>query len=419
MNFLIVTIEAGGNVPPVLNLIKSLTSKGHRVCALSEPCMQHLLEGAGAEFVPFTEYFTKTDRKKDIFEDWKAKDNGFKNVIFGPAEIVVNETLAQIRRDRPDVVIGDVVLPAALIAAEAEGVPRVMLFHMPEYLPGGNRPPGGLGLIPGKGPFGKLRDRLVTGIFHLIFNKFKPQFNAIRAKHGLAPYQNITEIFHQADLRIIQTSPAFDIPISPAPANVLYTGPVLDDPDWVEAWQNPWLPTDTRPLVVVSLSTTFQNQKKNIENCIAALASLPVRGLITLGLAMEDENFHAPENVKVIAGASHAQIFPHAAAVVTHAGHGTVMRALAYGKPMVCMPMGRDQGDNAAKVAMHGAGIALSSNASPAKIAKAVQALLKDGKYTKAAQALGEKIKWDAAAGDPVAALERVVQKKKPAEITG
>ena len=43
-------------------------------------------------------------------------------------------------------------------------------------------------------------------------------------------------------------------------------------------------------------------------------------------------------------------MFPDAAAVVTHAGHGTIMRALAHGIPLLCLPMGRDQDDNAARV---------------------------------------------------------------------
>ena len=41
--------------------------------------------------------------------------------------------------------------------------------------------------------------------------------------------------------------------------------------------------------------------------------------------------------------------------VVTHAGHGTVLKTLAAGVPMVCMPMGRDQKDNTVRVLRLGA----------------------------------------------------------------
>jgi MGT family glycosyltransferase len=406
MNFLLVTIEAGGNVPPVLHLTRELVARGHQVRLLGEPCLEELAKNAGAGFTPFKEYFTKTDRNKDMFDDWKSSKNGFENVIFGPAEIVVRETMENLQAHPTDVLIVDVVIPAGLIAGEALNIPRVSLFHMPEYLPAPNRPPGGMGFTPGNGMLGRMRDRLLGKVFNLVFNKYLPKFNTIRKSLGLPQLKNIADVFHQADLRIIQTSTAFDFPMMPAPANLRYSGPVLDDPDWVSPWINPWPKEDIRPLVVVSLSSTFQNQKQQIANCINALGKLDVRGLITLGPAMEAAEFSIPDNVKVIANGSHAQIFPHADCVVTHAGHGTVMRALANGVPMVCLPMGRDQGDNAAKVAYHGVGIALTAKAAPDKITSSVKKILGDPNYKNKATQLGEKIIRDSKIGNIVTELE-------------
>ncbi len=405
-----VTIEAGGNMPPVLNLTKQLVMAGHKVRILGEPCLKELVENTGAKFSPFKEYFTKTDRNKDMFEDWKSKNNGFENVLFGPAEIVVRETIEHIKVQKTDALIVDVVLPAGLMAGEAMHIPRIALFHMPEYLPAANRPPGGLSMVPGKGALGHFRDRVLGMVFHKIFNKYLTKFNAIRKSLGLPSLKNVVDVFSEADLRLIQTSKAFDFPILPAPANVKYTGPVLDDPDWVSTWKNPWPAEDLRPLVVVSLSSTFQNQKQPIIHCIEALGKLSVRGLVTLGPAMEGEVFSTPDNVKVIANGSHAEIFPHADCVVTHAGHGTVMRALANGAPLVCMPMGRDQGDNAAKVVYHGVGLALSSKSSSQKISKAVQKVLDDKGYKTNARILGDKIIEDSKNGNIVSEIEKLMK---------
>lgn len=164
-------------------------------------------------------------------------------------------------------------------------------------------------------------------------------------------------------------------------------------------------------MVLVGLSSTFQNQKQVITNCIGALGKLDVRGLVTLGLAMENEKFIAQQNVKVIAGASHADIFPHADCVITHAGHGTVMRALANGVPMVCLPMGRDQGDNAAKVEYHKAGIRLSAKSDPDKIANAVRKVLININYKKQARIIGDKILQDSKNGNIVLELKKITQK--------
>ena len=55
-----------------------------------------------------------------------------------------------------------------------------------------------------------------------------------------------------------------------------------------------------------------------------------------------------------------------AAAFVTHAGHGSTLRPLMAGVPLLCLPMGRDQNDNAMRAAHRGAALNLSPDASPA-----------------------------------------------------
>jgi MGT family glycosyltransferase len=214
--------------------------------------------------------------------------------------------------------------------------------------------------------------------------------------------------YHAADLRLIQTSEAFDFPIDPPPSNVRYVGPVLDDPDWAGAWRSPWPESDRRPLVVASLSSTFQNQRGLLQRIVTALGMLEVRGLVTLGPAMAGERFDVPANVAVAASAPHAQVLPHADAVVTHAGHGTVMRALVHGVPLLCLPMGRDQDDNAARVVARGAGLRLRPSAKPPRIAAAVRRLLDEPEFRANATRLGRIIADDAAADRAVAELETV-----------
>ena len=100
-----------------------------------------------------------------------------------------------------------------------------------------------------------------------------------------------------------------------------------------------------------------------------------MRGLVTTGPAIPTGSIDAPANVTVVERAPHSEVLRHASAVVTHAGHGTVLKALAAGVPVVALPLGRDQLDNAARVAHHGAGLKLKPKASPDAIADAYLAL--------------------------------------------
>jgi UDP:flavonoid glycosyltransferase YjiC (YdhE family) len=416
-SYLFVTWEGGGNVPPVLGVARRLTARGHSVRVLTEPCLEPAVRETGADFVPFTRYFTRAKLGEDLMGDWQAKSpmgalrQTMKHVLLGPARIVAEETQRALTQSQTDVLVADMMMLGSLAAAEAARIPRVVLFHMPEYLPGPGRPAAGPGFLPRNDLVGRLRDGLLTGLLYRTVGDFLPDFNDARRALGLAPLKTAQELlgeYHRADLRLIQTLEAFDFPIKPAPANVRYVGPTLDDPSWIAPWQNPWPAEDQRPLVVASLSSTFQNQQDALQRIIAALGSLDVRGLVTLGPAMADVVFNLPPNVKALPAVSHAQVFPHAAAVVSHAGHGTVMRGLAHGLPLLCLPMGRDQDDNAARVVAHGAGLRLKRSAKPQQIARAVQQLLDQPDHRWQAQRLGQLVSQDVAADRAVHELERV-----------
>ncbi len=419
-SFLFVTFEGGGNVPPVLGLARRLAARGHEVKVLTEPCLRGAVERSGARFLAFERHFTRVDHGVDLLGDSGASTPlaalraTLRNVVLGAARVAAEETRRAMDGAPVDVVVADAMMPGALVAAEAAGVPRVSLFHMPEYLPGPGRPPAGPGLLPRSGITGRLRDGILTRLFYRQVRPFVAGYDELRRDFGLAPLGSPEALmgqYHTADLRLIQTSSAFDFPITPAPRNVRYVGPVLDDPDWTDAWQSPWPQSDARPLVVASLSTTFQDQRALLQRIVSALGRLPVRGLVTLGPAMAEQSFDVPPNVVTVRSSSHALVFPEASAVVTHAGHGTVMRALAHDLPILCLPMGRDQDDNAARVVAHGAGLRLRPSASTRRITAAVGRLLGDDALREGASRLGGVIRADVGGDGGVAALEGLAER--------
>lgn len=94
------------------------------------------------------------------------------------------------------------------------------------------------------------------------------------------------------------TSRAFDSKAEVAP-NYQYVGPILDDPPCTEAWQSPWSSDSLDPLVVVSLSTTYQHQEDALQKVLDALDGLKVRVLVTLGPTLAQTQFRIPANVVV------------------------------------------------------------------------------------------------------------------------
>src|SRR5262245_19510365 len=95
-------------------------------------------------------------------------------------------------------------------------------------------------------------------------------------------------------------------------------------------------------------------------------------------------------------------------AVVTHAGHGTVIRALAAWVPLLCLPMGRDQHDNAARVVACGAGLRLRPTAGAGRIRNAILELLATPCYRDRAREIGRAVQQDALNSTAVTILEDI-----------
>ena len=201
---------------------------------------------------------------------------------------------------------------------------------------------------------------------------------------------------------LVLTSPAFDF-AGELPPNVRYTGPQLDDPSWAEPWEP--LPGED-PIVLVSLSSAMQDQLALLRKIVAAMATLPVRAVVTTGHAIDPADVPAPSHVQVVRTAPHETVLAHAAAAVNHGGHGTVIKALAAGVPQLVIPMGRDQLDNAARVVARGAGLRCKPSAKPPAIAAALRRLLTEPSLRAAAAELGETIRADAQGARAAQALE-------------
>ena len=207
------------------------------------------------------------------------------------------------------------------------------------------------------------------------------------------------------DRVLVQTSAWFDFDAPAVSGNVRYVGPELGDPAWA-APVDPALTGPGDPLVIVGLSTTFMGQDVLLRKVIRALAPLRVRALVTTGPGLDPADFPAPEHIRVCRSAAHGAVMPHASLVVTHAGHGTVIRALAGGVPLVCLPMGRDQSDNAARVVACEAGVWLSRHASTAKLRRTIDRALADERLRRGAERARERLAKEHVGDPPIEELE-------------
>ena len=401
--YLFAVVDGGGNVPPELHAARRLIERGHAVDVLADDSIAPDVRSTGAEFRRWVRALNRIDRRPehDPVRDWECKypwqlvDRLVDTMLVGPAAGYASDVAEAITRCRPALVVCSMFCLGGMVADEAARIPYVVLFPNIYPLPAPGLPPFGLGLRPARGRLGRWRDDILNRISERQWDrKGLTSLNTLRRTYGLAPLAHMFDQVRGAHRQLVMTSPALDFPAT-LPAGVRYVGPVLEDPVWSQG--SSWTPPGGgQPLVLVSMSSTFQDQIGPLQRVIAALGTLPVHAIVTTGPAIDPAALSAAPNVTVLAHAPHREVLRHADAVITHGGHGTVVKTLAAGVPMVLLPHGRDQGDTAVRVTARGAGIALKRTATPDAIAAAVREVLQNPTFRASAQQLGESVRRDA-----------------------
>ena len=372
-SIMFVTWDGGGNVAPALGIAAALRDRGERVRFLGHQQQRAAIESAGFRFEPY-----RHARPWSSAEP--AYGHGTELTIFevftDPG--VGEDLLASIEREPAGLVVVDCLLLGALAAADRAGLRRAVLMHtFYDYLANSWR-------------HGPLR-----------------QFAEARG-------QDPARLWAAADLTLVATAPQLDPAASTTqralPANASYTGPVVNIPD-----PPPGPPADGAPRVLVSLSTIhYPGQAQVLQAILDALADLPVTGVVTTGPAIDPGQLSAPANCELHRYVPHDDVLPGVSMVIGHGGHATTMRALAWGRPLLIIPMHPmlDQPMIGKAVSDAGAGETLPASAPPAPIREAVARLVADGPHRAAARRLGDDIR---AANGAATAASRLRELLAPA----
>jgi len=403
--FLFASWEGGGHVQPLLLVARGLMARGHQVLAVSDACNAPDAAALGLPFRPWITAPSRPDKSPDgdPLKDWLARSpfeiigDLSERIMCGPAARYARDTVEIAEAFDADVVTCHELMFGVMAGAEAASrrfAPfSSNLWSLPTLSP--EAAPFGIGVPPATDDEYRVVHARLRQATRAAFQQGLPAFNEARVGVGLAPLDNLFEQLDAADRVLIGSSRAFDFDV-PLPAAYRYVGPYFADPAWAEPWTPPWSEPLGRPLVLVSFSTMYQAQDDILRRVIEALGRLPVQGLVTLGPMLSPESFAAPSNVCIVRSAPHSQLYPKCAAVITHAGHGTALRPLIDGAPLLCIPFGRDQPDNAVRATERGAALRLTPSASTDEIEAAVRRLIDEPGFARSARALGARIRADA-----------------------
>lgn len=343
--FLFVTWDGGGNVPPALGIAAELQGRGHAVRFLGHETQREAIGAAGFGFASFP--------TAKPFSSLESNAPPRIMALFTDKAIGA-DAVSEARRLPTDVVVVDCMMIGALRACADVGLTYVTLEHLFDgYLRGGWL----------KGPMGF----------------------AAKAK-GLRP----RAAWDSASLTVVASLAELDPGHARAhTATTLWTGPVLTPPTPHDLGSHD-------PAILVSLSTyNFPGMAASLQNILDATAGLDARVVVTTGPVVDASELRTSANHEVHRFVPHDELMPEMSLVVGHGGHATTMRALAHDLPLMVMPMHPmlDQPVVGRQVEAAGAGRLVKKRASAAKLRPVIEELLADGPHRLAAARLGALIR--------------------------
>ena len=355
-----------GHVYPMLPLARALRDDGHEVCFATGADVASLLgetgfawRRTGPEFVdlvaealtryPDSSFATPADQQRFGFERLFSEVR---------VDLTAADLLVAAREMRPALILHEVAdFVAPLVAAQID-VPSVTL---------------GVGLT------------------------VADEWLALAAA-GVAPAWARADLPPPVDAGVYRSLYLNQVPRSFQRVGLDDRGPVRDLRP-VVVGEGEDLPPDLaglgndRPLVYVTFGTVFGDVDA-VGPVVDGLADADVDVLVTgAPVGFTAPNGAGRARLEVRSFVPQGAVLSQCRVAVTHGGVGSVIGPLRYGVPLLVVPLGADQAENAARVVEVGAGRALDPDGlGPDEVHDAVEALLDDDACASVARAIRDEI---------------------------
>ena len=379
------------NVP---EMIKKINNEGFDVLKIPIP----LSALPGLLLLPFTSGYAETSFAIRIF--------------FGKLNYYANKSSEILKKLNPDCVISDFAFPGAYLAAEENKIPFVIIYHAGLAYSGPGIPPFATGLPIGgdwgvKGKIYKLLNKIQE-------NKLVRDMNNARKKLRLPEGRtSLCEGIHSPWLTLVLTTEAGEAPRDEMRDTTFWIGPCIEQED--NAIFNLKKFRGNKK-IYVSLGTVFNDKPSVFRKIIKALENSPHDIIVSCGKSYNKlSRLNLPDNVHLFQSVPQLRILELVNAVITHGGNNTVNETLFFGIPMLVMPVGGEQQDNAARIEYLGTGLRANiKNFTANEILNKINMLLENQTYLKKSQSISREIKKTDGIETAVKMIETVTLKKKP-----
>lgn len=385
-----IPVGAGGHILASLPMITELVKKGVEVSYYAPPSFRAQVELTGARHVPFPEV---TDRYSGPFmarEDFLAV---IPLVFLGKAKEAIDDIMRGLEADRPDVIISDALALAGRLAAWKMDLPLIMMFT--SYAPGKS-----FSIFrtfpeyPGS-PARAAAEEMAKGFYLQYGGRL------------LTP----REIFEgTSSLNIVTLTRSFQPGGEEFGDDFFFAGAQIAPRAGDGTWK---APDNGKPLLYTSLGSLFNNWPEFYRMLFPVVKEMDINVLCSIGKTIQAKDLGGiPENVTVMPFTPQLDVLAHTDYFVTHAGIGSVMEALYFGVPCMCIPQMDEQVLTARRLKELGgaSAVLLKPEVTEDSLHSALTELIQNPVYKRNARAISEEMRIS---GGCVRAAQRIIDYMK------
>ncbi|PRY82719.1 nucleotide disphospho-sugar-binding domain-containing protein [Alkalibacterium olivapovliticus] len=317
--FLFVNLPYSGHINPTIPLVKRLVDVGHSVDYVLDPSFKEIVEGAGAQLIPYDDYDSSWS---DVHRYMKAFEQAYST-----AKRVSSES-------EYDCLIYEAYFIFGYKLSKDLALPTVRLFSTFAF---------------NHSILEKIRE---SGGPHLSFMTSKNPLYSLFVKYyeGKQDMMITDDFFDEIaegvqDLNIVYTARAFQ-PQSDSFSQdrFIFVGPSIED-NYSD--DMPSVPFDelSRPVIYLAMGSLLPRfAKKVYQNCIDAFSGKEASLILSVGDELSKDDFrHVSDNIYLYSKVPQIDVLNQSDVFITHGGMNSANEGLSCGVPMLVHPFVNDE----------------------------------------------------------------------------
>lgn len=419
----ITTWGSFGDLHPFIALALELKGRGHRPVIATAPYYREKIEATGVGFRPMRPDLPppESEESNEIIHRATDMKEGpsyvFRELLIAHVRDTYEDALAALNDEGGvDLLVTHSVPPVGALLADKTGIKWASTVLAPIPFVSAYDPPT-IPQYPALRSIVRLHPlvaRLVMGAGKRTTRSWWEPIRRLRRELGLSEGRNpIFEGQHSPMLVLGLFSEVLAKVQPDFPPHTLITGfPFYDrkdaEPPSPELLR--FLDEGDAPLIFTLGSSAVWIAKDFFEISLEAARRLKRRALLLIGDERNRPAAQLPEGIAAFDYAPHSLVMPRAAVNIHQGGIGTTGQALRAGKPMLVVPYGQDQPDNARRCAELGVGRVLPrARYTLPRLVRELSELIAHASYQERAAAVGERVRRENGAKTACDALEELM----------